>query len=148
MGIADPFDLNRFVEAQESVYSAALTELQAGKKQTHWMWFIFPQIDGLGYSWMARHYAVHNANEARAYLAHTLLGPRLLECSAAVLAIDGASMSEVFGFPDDAKLRSSMTLFAQVAGRDSLFARVLDKHFGGQRDDSTLELLERTEKSR
>jgi uncharacterized protein (DUF1810 family) len=141
MNAADPFGLNRFVAAQEAIYATVLSELRAGKKRTHWMWFIFPQLAGLGSSPMAERYAIRSAAEARAYLAHEVLGPRLLECTATVLALEDRTVSEVFRFPDDLKLKSSMTLYAQVTGPDSDFARVLAKYFDGMHDERTLELL-------
>ncbi len=138
----DPFDLRRFISAQERVYPDVLAELMAGQKLTHWMWFIFPQIDGLGHSSTTKYFAIKSLEEARQYLSHPVLGPRLLECTEAVLAIEGRSVSEIFGDPDDLKLRSSMTLFAFVAGPHSVFARVLEKYFSGKRDARTLYLLE------
>ncbi|HEX9116918.1 MAG TPA: DUF1810 domain-containing protein [Anaerolineae bacterium] len=140
-GRADPFDLERFVSAQEGVYGGALAELRSGRKRTHWMWFVFPQIDGLGHSPISKHYAIKNLAEARAYLDHPVLGPRLRECADAVLAVRGHSAAELFGYPDDLKLKSSMTLFAQVAERGSAFGRVLEKYFGGEQDANTLRLL-------
>jgi uncharacterized protein (DUF1810 family) len=140
---ADPFDLNRFVEAQAGVYGRALEELRAGQKESHWMWFIFPQIDGLGSSSTARFYAIKSRQEAKAYLKHPVLGQRLIECSEALLQLKGKSASEIFGFPDDLKLRSSMTLFATVSEPDSVFSRVLGQYFGSQEDEKTLELLKR-----
>jgi uncharacterized protein (DUF1810 family) len=140
---ADPFDLNRFVEAQESVYGQALTELRRVRKESHWMWFMFPQLDGLGSSSTAKFYAIKSLEEAKAYLDHQLLGPRLLECCNVLLKCKEKSASEIFGFPDDLKLRSSMTLFAQVSQSDSVFARLLGRYFGGQLDQRTLELLKR-----
>jgi len=137
-----PFDLNRFTRAQEGIYDRALAELRSGKKRTHWMWFIFPQIDGLGHSPTAKTYAIKNLEEARRYLNHPVLGPRLLECAAAVLSIEGRSVSEIFGYPDDLKLKSSMTLFARVAEPDSIFVKVLDKYYDGERDVRTRRLLE------
>jgi len=137
----DPFDLNRFVEAQEPVYEEALAELRRGRKESHWMWFIFPQFDGLGSSSTARFYAIKSVAEAKAYLNHAILGPRLLECSNALLKLNGKPASEIFGFPDDLKLRSNMTLFAICSEPDSLFARVLDRYFGGRPDERTVELL-------
>jgi uncharacterized protein (DUF1810 family) len=137
----DPFDLGRFTSAQEAVYDRALAEIRSGDKRSHWMWFIFPQIDGLGFSSAAKHYAVKGAGEARQYLAHPVLGPRLLECAEAVLAVEGRSASETFGSPDDLKLKSCMTLFESVAGQDSLFGRVLDKSYRGKRDARTHEIL-------
>jgi len=137
-----PSDLNRFTRAQEGIYDRALAELRSGKKRTHWMWFIFPQIDGLGHSPTAKTYAIKNLEEARRYLNHPVLGPRLLECAAAVLSIEGRSVSEIFGYPDDLKLKSSMTLFARVAEPDSIFVKVLDKYYDGERDVRTRRLLE------
>jgi uncharacterized protein (DUF1810 family) len=137
----DQFDLNRFVEAQAAVYDQALAELKRGQKESHWMWFIFPQIDGLGRSSTARFYAIKSAEEAKAYLNHTVLGKRLLECSSALLSHRGKSASDIFGFPDDLKLKSSMTLFARVAESDSVFSCVLDKYFGGNLDQRTIEIL-------
>ncbi len=137
----DQFNLNRFVEAQSGVYERALAELKRGEKRSHWMWFIFPQIDGLGRSSTARFYAIKSADEAKAYLNHPELGPRLIECSKVLLQSQGLSASDIFGFPDDLKLRSSMTLFASVAEPASVFARVLGQYFEGQPDPRTLELL-------
>lgn len=134
-------DLTRFLEAQRETYATALSELRRGRKQSHWMWFIFPQIDGLGSSPTARHYAIKSRDEARAYLQHPVLGPRLLECAEAVLAIEARSAREIFGTPDDLKLRSSATLFAAVSPKGSMFERVLDKYFDGQPDQKTLSLL-------
>lgn len=139
---ADPFDLYRFVTAQERSYDSALAELRAGQKRTHWMWYIFPQFDGLGHSATSKYYAIKSLEEARQYLKHPILGARLLECVEAVLAVEGRSASAIFGYPDDLKLRSSMTLFARVAGPDSVFIRVLDKYFRGVQDSKTLRLLE------
>lgn len=138
----DPFDLGRFTSAQETVYDRALAELRSGKKRTHWMWYVFPQIDGLGYTPTTKHYAIKSLAEARQYLDHPVLGPRLLECTAAVLCIQDRSVSEVFGYPDNLKLRSSMTLFARVAEPDSVFVRVLGKYYDGAHDIRTLQLLE------
>ena len=137
----DPHDLNRFVDAQHATYATALTEIRAGHKRSHWMWFIFPQFDGLGFSATSRHFAIKSVDEARAYLAHPILGPRLLECCEALLAIDARSATQIFGPPDDMKLRSCATLFAHVSRDGSVFVRVLEKYFGGQRDERTLELL-------
>jgi uncharacterized protein (DUF1810 family) len=134
-------DLRRFVDAQHGVYEQALSEIRAGQKQSHWMWFIFPQIDGLGSSPTAKHYAIKGIREATAFSQHFILGPRLKECAEAVMAIDGRSAREIFGTPDDLKLRSSATLFAEVAGRGAVFKRVLDKYFAGQADQKTLDLL-------
>ena len=138
---ADPFDLSRFVQAQQETYPRALAEIRQGRKRSHWMWFIFPQIDGLGYSSTARFYAIKSKDEAKAYLDHPLLGKRLIECAEALLAIKGKSAAEIFGYPDDLKLRSSMTLFASVSGSESAFSRVLDQYYDRQPDARTLELL-------
>ncbi len=138
----DPFQLSRFLVAQQVVYSAALAELKAGEKRTHWMWFIFPQLAGLGSSDMSRRYAIQSIDEAKAYLRHPLLGERLWECVDALLSLRGRSAAQIFGFPDDAKLCSSMTLFALAAGSGSEFDQVLERYFGGKRDERTLALLE------
>ena len=137
----DPYDLNRFISAQEGVYDRALAELREGLKRSHWMWYIFPQIDGLGHSPTTRHYSIKSLEEARQYLAHPVLGPRLVECVEAVLVVQGASASEIFGFPDDMKLQSSMTLFELVSGPASVFERVLDKYYQGKRDSRTLQIV-------
>jgi uncharacterized protein (DUF1810 family) len=138
----DPFELNRFTSAQESIYERVLSELRGGQKRTHWMWYIFPQIDGLAHSSTSKYYAIKSLKEARQYLNHPVLGARLLECSEAVLAIEGRSISEIFGYPDDLKLKSSMTLFASVADPGSVFVLILDKYFHSEQDVRTLELLE------
>jgi uncharacterized protein (DUF1810 family) len=138
----DRYDLNRFLSAQEGVYERALAELKGGQKRTHWMWFIFPQIDGLGYSPMAKRYALKSREEARQYLNHPVLGKRLLECTEAVVALRGGSVSEIFGYPDDLKFMSSMTLFENIAGSGSLFSFALDRYCHGERDTMTLRLLE------
>lgn len=140
--VGDPFDLSRFTSAQESIYDSVLAELRNGRKRTHWMWYIFPQIDGLGHSATSKHYAIKSIEEARQYLNHPVLGQRLLECAEAVFTIEGRSISEIFGYPDDLKLKSSMTLFAYVAGPGSVFAGILDKYFNGEQDALTLQLLE------
>ena len=140
-GTDDRFDLNRFVQAQEEVYPRALAEIKRGGKRSHWMWFIFPQIDGLGYSSTAKFFAIKSVHEAKAYLTHAVLGPRLIECSTVLLQLKGLSASDIFGFPDDLKLRSSMTLFASVSEADSVFSRVLQQYYQGQPDEKTLELL-------
>ena len=132
-------DLQRFVDAQEGVHERALGEIRAGRKTTHWMWFVFPQIDGLGSSPMAARYAIRSLAEARDYLAHPVLGPRLLACAEAALAAPG-SAHEIFGSPDDWKLRSCATLF-EKAGGPPVFARLLDRFYGGERDPKTLERL-------
>jgi uncharacterized protein (DUF1810 family) len=137
----DPYNLSRFVHAQEDSYAHALAELRSGHKRTHWMWYIFPQIDGLALSTTSQRYAIKSIEEAEAYLAHPLLGPRLLECVEAVLQIEGRSATEVFGSPDDLKLRSCATLFACVSPPGSVFDRLPTKYYGGERDKNTLRLL-------
>lgn len=137
----DPYGLERFVAAQARDFDAALAELGRGRKRTHWMWYVFPQVAGLGSSEMSRRYAIHGVAEAEAYLRHPVLGPRLAECFEATLAIVGRSAHEIFGSPDDRKLHSSATLFASVSPPGSVYQRVLDKYFGGEPDGSTLELL-------
>jgi uncharacterized protein (DUF1810 family) len=137
----DPHDLARFVEAQAGDYETALAEIRAGRKRSHWMWYIFPQIDGLGFSSMARRYAIRSLDEARAYLDHPVLGPRLVEITEAALAVEGRSAHEIFGSPDDMKLRSCATLFARAASEGSVFSRLLDRFFDGKPDVRTLELL-------
>lgn len=136
----DPFDLKRFVDAQASVYQRVVAELSGGRKQSHWMWFIFPQLAGLGFSEMAQRYAVASRDEAIAYLRHDILGPRLLECTALVNAVEGKSIREILGSPDDLKFRSSMTLFAAVSS-DPAFPAAIAKYHGGVADPRTLELL-------
>jgi uncharacterized protein (DUF1810 family) len=137
----DPFDLARFVDAQSRCYADVVAELQAGRKRTHWMWFVFPQMRGLGRSETASRYGLSGAAEAAAYAAHPLLGSRLRECVALVLAADSPSAHEMFGSPDDLKLHSSLTLFAEVVPDEPLFGAVLDRYFAGARDERTLELL-------
>ena len=136
------FDLDRFVFAQADIYSQALAELRAGRKQSHWMWFVFPQIAGLGRSPTAMFYAIASAAEARAYLAHPLLGSRLAECTSAILAHRDRSAEAIFGPVDAMKLKSSMTLFEAVAGDPAPFASVLDTFFDAERDPATLKLLD------
>ncbi len=143
-GHNDPFGLNRFIEAQERVYDTVLSELKSGQKRSHWMWFIFPQIAGLGHSATSIRYSIKSAEEARAYLDHPALGARIDECSRALLAVEGKSASAIFGYPDDMKLKSSMTLFASVSSDPhSVFVRVLDKYFTGEWDAATLGILKR-----
>jgi uncharacterized protein (DUF1810 family) len=137
----DPFNLSRFLDAQADDYSQALAEIRRGWKESHWMWYIFPQFDGLGFSPTSRLYAIKSIAEARAYLAHPVLGPRLVECAEAVLGVEGRSATDIFDSPDDQKLRSSATLFASVSPPDSVFDRLLLKYFGGERDDKTLGLV-------
>jgi uncharacterized protein (DUF1810 family) len=139
----DAFDLSRFTSAQENIYDSVLGELRNGRKRTHWMWYIFPQIDGLGHSATSKHYAIKSLEEARQYLNHPVLGHRLLECTEAVFAVEGRSASEIFGYPDDLKLKSSMTLFAYVAAPDCVFSRILDKYFNGEQDALTLQILDK-----
>lgn len=138
---ADPHELDRFVQAQERDFQRALSELCHGKKRSHWMWYIFPQLAGLGSSSTSQYFSIKGLDEARAYLAHPVLGPRLLECVDALLHVQGRSAAEIFGFPDDLKLKSSATLFAVVAGPGSAFERLLEKYYHGERDDRTLRLL-------
>ena len=137
----DPYDLQRFVDAQELTYDTVIGELTAGRKRSHWMWFIFPQVRGLGSSPTAVRFSISSADEARAYLAHELLGPRLRECARLVSQIDGRSAEEIFGWPDDLKLRSSMTLFARAADENADFVAVLEKFYGGEEDPATLARL-------
>ncbi|MEE7491895.1 DUF1810 domain-containing protein [Methylobacterium oryzae CBMB20] len=139
--MTDIYDLGRFVTAQEGVYPRALAELQAGDKRSHWMWFIFPQIAGLGASPMARRYAIGSLAEAEAYAAHPVLGARLRACTAAVNAVAGRSAHAIFGAPDDLKFRSSMTLFARAAPGEPLFADALARYFDGAPDPRTLAKL-------
>ena len=129
------------MRAQEADYEQALSEIRSGKKRTHWMWYIFPQIDGLGFSSTAKRYAIKSIVEAKAYLDHPILGPRLLECAEAVVGVKGRSATEIFGTPDDLKLRSCATLCACVSPRDSVFDRLLAKYYRGERDGKTLQLL-------
>jgi uncharacterized protein (DUF1810 family) len=138
----DPFDLNRFLTAQEKVYRTALAELKNGRKRSHWMWYIFPQLDGLAKSATSKRYAIKSIEEARQYLNHPVLGARLAECAQAVLAVEGRSISEIMGYPDDLKLKSSMTLFAFLPEAPAAFAGILDKYFQGERDVNTLNILE------
>jgi len=139
--MTDPFRLQRFIDAQQAVFAAVRGELRAGKKRSHWMWFIFPQIAGLGHSEMARRFAISSLDEARAYLDHPLLGARLRECSRLVAGIDGRTAEEIFGYPDDLKFRSSLTLFARAAPDEPVFDACLRKYFGGTPDPATLARL-------
>ena len=139
--MTDTFDLSRFVDAQVQFYAQALRELRQGRKESHWMWFVFPQIEGLGTSPTARQFAIKSVEEATAYASHPILGPRLQECCEALLAINGSSANSILGSPDDLKLRSSMTLFLHVAGPDSVFAKVLEKFFFGGSDPRTVNLI-------
>jgi uncharacterized protein (DUF1810 family) len=139
----DPHNLIRFVQAQAGDYEQALAEIRSGRKRSHWIWYIFPQFDGLGFSSMSKRYAIKTLAEAEAYLAHPILGPRLVECGEAALGVEGKTATEIFGSPDDVKLKSCATLFACVAPEGSVFDRLLEKYFQGGRDEKTLELVRR-----
>jgi len=138
----DPHHLNRFLEAQQSTYAQALAEINGGRKQSHWMWYIFPQFEGLGFSPTSRKYAIKSLAEAEAYLRHAVLGPRLIASAEAVLRVEGRSAWDIFGSPDDLKLRSCATLFASVSPPGSVFDQVLMKYFGGQPDPRTVDLVQ------
>jgi uncharacterized protein (DUF1810 family) len=138
--MTDPFDLQRFVDAQAPVYQRVVAELRHGRKQSHWMWFIFPQLAGLGHSPMARRFAISSREEAVAYLGHDVLGPRLRECTALVNAVEGRTIREILGSPDDVKFCSSMTLFGTVSS-DAVFAAAIAKFYGDRSDQRTLDLL-------
>ena len=140
---SDPFQLSRFVNAQDKIYDRALAELKDGRKRSHWMWFVFPQIEGLGFSSTTQYYSIKSLEEARRYLDHPVLGKRLRECTETILALEGLSASSIFGYPDDLKLKSSMTLFAGVAEPQSVFMRVLEKYYQGNPDERTVAILER-----
>ena len=142
--MSEVFALNRYLEAQENVYARVLSELRAGKKTTHWIWFIFPQIAGLGYSLTAKKYAIQSIEEAYAYLKHDLLGKRLRECTELVLAIEGNDIDQVFGYPDNLKFRSCMTLFNEVADDNNCFKKAIEQFFSGEPDEKTLEILKKT----
>lgn len=137
----DPFDLRRFIEAQEPVIATVRLELEAGKKRTHWMWFVFPQVRGLGASAMAQRFALASKPEAAAYLAHSVLGPRLIDCTRLAIASGAASANDLFGSPDDLKFRSSMTLFAAFTEAPAIFSEALARFYDGVPDHRTLELL-------
>lgn len=137
----DPFNLNRFISAQQGIYERVVSELQAGRKASHWMWFIFPQIKGLGFSLTTRKYAIQSTDEAKAYLEHELLGGRLIQCTQLVLDIQGKTISEILGYPDDLKFRSSMTLYSLIAKPGNIFSIALEKYFDSEKDMRTLELL-------
>ena len=139
--MSDPYDLDRFVRAQENSYERALSEIRNGRKRSHWMWYVFPQIAGLGFSPMSQHYAIKSLAEARAYLAHPVLGPRLMTSMETLLNLEGRSADEVFGYPDTMKLRSCATLFAAASPADSAFHRLLDRYFEGEKDATTIRLL-------
>jgi len=138
---AVPFDLQRFLAAQDAQYANAIAELGRGRKTTHWMWFILPQIAGLAMSSTSRFYAIKSVEEARAYVDHPTLGTRLIECCETLMLTDGRSAADIFGYPDDLKLHSSMTLFANVTGDDSIFKLVLEKYFDGRTDERTIAIL-------
>jgi uncharacterized protein (DUF1810 family) len=138
---ADQFDLQRFVDAQDRVYDTVLAELRNGAKRSHWIWFVFPQLRGLGHSPTAERFGISSLDEARAYLAHPVLGPRLRGCTRLVAAIDGRSADEIFGWPDNLKVRSSMTLFARATDNNAEFRAVLRKFYNGEDDPATVELL-------
>lgn len=137
----DPYDLNRFIEAQVDDYQPALAEIRRGRKESHWMWYIFPQFAGLGFSATSQHFAIKSRAEAEAYLAHPVLGPRLRECAEAALLVKGKTAHQVFGSPDDMKLKSCATLFAAISPRGSMFHRLLEKYYNSESDARTLELL-------
>ena len=141
MNLDDTFDLDRFVSAQENVYQTALEEIGNGRKQGHWMWFIFPQITGLGSTEISRLYAIKSREEAVAYLEHPVLGPRIREISEVLLTQDDKSATEILGTPDDLKLRSSMTLFKSVSTDNDVFLNVLDRYYGGEEDPQTFRIL-------
>ncbi|WGD48901.1 DUF1810 domain-containing protein [Bradyrhizobium sp. CB1650] len=144
--MTDPFDLERFVSAQDPVYPDVLAELSRGRKQSHWMWFIFPQVAGLGFSAMSQRYAIGSREEAQAYLAHPVLGLRLSECTELVLAVEGRTINAILGAPDDAKFRSSMTLFGAVSDAP-IFGQAIAKYFRGEPDGATLEILARRDRA-
>ena len=138
----DPYDLQRFLGAQEDTYPLALSEIRGGHKSSHWMWFVFPQLQGLGASTISRRFGISGPDEARAYLAHPTLGPRLVAIAEALLDLDAGSAHDIFGSPDDLKLKSCATLFAAVSPPGSVFERVLARYFDGEHDQRTLELLD------
>ena len=140
--MSDPYDLQRFVDAQDSVYANVVRELAAGRKRSHWMWFIFPQIAGLGFSAMAQRFAIGSRAEAVAFLAHDILGPRLIECTGLVMSVTGKTIHDILGSPDDLKFGSSMTLFAAVSD-NPLFTDAIAKYFAGAKDQATLDHLSR-----
>jgi uncharacterized protein (DUF1810 family) len=140
--MADPYNLQRFLVAQEPIYDQVRTELRQGRKTTHWMWFIFPQLKGLGFSETAQRFAIASREEAEAYLAHPMLGSRLSECTELVTRIEGRIASEIFGYPDDLKFRSCMTLFAHATSENEVFMQALAKYFGSEFDPATLNLFQ------
>jgi len=144
--MASEFNLDRFLKARERDYDIALAEIKNGRKRSHWMWYIFPQIQGLGFSEMSRHYAIKNIAEAEAYLHHPALGKRLIEISKVLVGLKQNDANSIFGSPDDVKLKSSMTLFVAVHGADPVFQSVLDKFFGGEKDGATLQIIAKQDK--
>ncbi len=141
--ITDSNEGNRFLSAQQNIYSHVLKELQMGKKTNHWMWFIFPQIEGLGHSSTAKYYSIKSINEAKEYIDHSVLGKRLFECSNIILKIEGRSVEDIFGYPDNLKLKSCMTLFNFVTPEHKVFSNVLKKYFAGEKDEQTLSILQK-----
>lgn len=135
------YDLNRFLKAQEQSYETALSEIRSGQKQSHWIWYIFPQVKGLGFSYTSEFYGIDGLDEAKAYMGNGLLRKRLVETSEALLSLESSDAGYVMGYPDDLKLRSSMTLFAEASSETEVFQKVLDKFFGGKKDQKTLDLL-------
>ena len=142
----DKFNLNRFIKAQEETYSSAMDEIKSGSKYGHWMWFIFPQLEGLGSTEMTKKFSIKSLEEAKAYLKNAILGERLLESCEILLKLEDVSISDVMGFPDDLKLRSSMTLFESASSKNSIFSKVLDEYYESSRDNKTLDLLNILEK--
>ena len=137
----DQYNLNRFIEAQMTTYEGAMLELTRGRKESHWVWYIFPQIEGLGRSDTAKLYSIKSLEEGRAYLGHPVLGPRLIEACEILLVLKDASMDEVMGFPDDLKLQSSMTLFEFISGSNSIFTKMIELYFDDERDEASLEII-------
>jgi uncharacterized protein (DUF1810 family) len=137
----EPFNLDRFVKAQQDTYTRALEEIRQGKKRTHWMWFIFPQYKGLGFSETAQYYAINSLDEARAYLSHSVLAPRLVEITNALMTVKNKSVADIFGYPDDLKLHSSLTLFDAASEGENIFDQALNSFFQGKRDLKTLDML-------
>jgi uncharacterized protein (DUF1810 family) len=142
MAMDDPYNLQRFVDAQDPIYDQVRSELKEGHKRNHWMWFVFPQIDGLGHTSLARKFAISSLDEAKAYLEHPIVGPRLIECTKLVIGIERRAIEQIFGYPDDLKFRSSMTLFSRAAGDNSVFEEALKKYFRGEHDRLTIDRLE------
>ena len=145
--MSDPYDLQRFVDAQNPVYDKVCAELREGRKKSHWMWFVFPQIEGLGSSPLARKFAISSLTEAAAYVAHPILGPRLVECTRLVNLVEGCPIEQIFGYPDDLKFRSSMTLFAHATPGNRVFIDALQKYFSGEFDPATLARLRAVQSS-